>query len=272
MWLVNRNLTALCLSRHVHCRAFIGKSSGREGSTTHFCVDVCSSHVMCSPLRMAQFGIWKRNRLGESSCNEAQDVLLAIMSTGAAESVPLTVVASCFYTTWRTSITYQNCMRQAAILLWVVQFLIVFLSAVKTQQYCVREGQNHHQVWICESAPYQAGGVFLQYSFYWLYVLCSLCAVESVGQMPLAERRRLQGIGLVSAVMCFVLYGGSLEACSVWCWSAFFLGPSLCAEVYGYTDTVSSIAKEIGVELSEHSKFLATKMRRTSGSGRHHRL
>lgn len=192
----------------------------------------------------SQYGIWKRGRLAESSynCADAPDVLLSIMTTGAAESVPLPLIVSSFWTRRTDSPTaiHHNAMRHTAVLLWFMQFSIVLLSTIATQKYCVELGKNSHQVWICESAPYEAGGQFLHQAFFWIYCASSLCAAESL-DMPSADRRRLQMIGLFSAVVSIALYGKTLEACSVWCWSAFVLGICLCLQEYGYIGTISTI-------------------------------
>lgn len=188
----------------------------------------------------SQYGIWTRNRLALSSCTDAPDVLLSIMATGAAEALPFSLIATSFLTRQPHHVTvgYRSSIRRTAILLYVIQVMLVILSVVATKKYCVELGQNFHQVWICESATYQAGGYSLHHTVYWLYFLSAVYAAESL-DMPLAERRRLQGFALLSAVVSVALYGKTLEACSIWCWSAFSLGLWLCLQECGLIEVVA---------------------------------
>ena len=173
-----------------------------------------------------QYWLWRR----ELSCEAAMDVALGVFTTAAAESVPLSLL----FCSWRTvgNVPHFQRIRWVATGLWLLQFVAVAGSALVTDHYCVVEGPKGHQVWLCESATYAAGGHALHYSFYWIYVIACLLAAESV-DMSRGERRRLQGIALVSAVVCLAWYGNTLEACSVWCWTAFTVGINLVAEVYG---------------------------------------
>lgn len=235
-----------CFIALLLAKAYSERMSRNKKRTTTLAGTYAALMTCIAVQEWAQYGVWIRSsRRGEESplsCSGSTDVLLGILTTGAAESVPLPVIASSFLTRRQANnpsqSDYRSSMRQASLVLWVMQFLIVALSAIATKKYCVELGENSHQVWTCESAPYQAGGQLLHHAFYWGYVVSSLCAAESL-DMPRGERRRLQGIGLISAIVSIVLYGKTLEACSIWCWSAFVLGIYLCAEVYGYIEEFS---------------------------------
>jgi hypothetical protein len=182
----------------------------------------------------AQYFIWKRNRLG--SCSDPRDIFLSFLAFGSAESLPFSLIVA---STREKSVKHHHRrhMRILALILWLTQMLIVFSSAAYTGRYCVELGDNHHQVWVCESASHAAGGEPLHALFYWLYIASSVCSAESV-DMPCGERRRLQGIGVVSGAASYALYGSTLEASSIWCWSACVLGLDLCAQEYGYLDAL----------------------------------
>jgi hypothetical protein len=184
----------------------------------------------------AQYFIWKRIETGSMECH-LWGILVSILTMIAAETVPLPLLASSM--AYSTNL-YASRMRQMATWIWCFQFFLVLICVrhtYGTHHYCVDEGLHHHQVWLCESATYAVGGHWLQFSFYWLYVVsCMFSAEAMTGTMQLGEIRRLQTIGLVSAFICIVMYGETLEACAIWCWSAFILGVCLCAQVYGYMD------------------------------------
>lgn len=225
-----------------------------------------------------QYILWRR----QLSCYSMADAALGFWTTGAAESVPLPLLVCSYYTV--RSVPHYQRIRRAAIALWFFQFVVILGSIAVTRKYCVEHGERGHQVWICESATHAAGGRFLHDLFYWLYVTSCLLSAESV-DLPRGERLRLQVIPLISAVGCFVMYGHTLEACSVWCFSAFTVGMSLVAEVYGYTDRILRYISTIVDHYLHHpellratGKKLARSMvydydpRSSSSSSRHSRL
>jgi len=217
-------------------KGLFGKNSERHNKCLTY-----SALMACVAIQeWSQFGIWKRNRLAESSCTDAPDVLLSIMTTGAAEAVPFSLIVASFLTrqTNPATVAYRDSMRRTAIRFYVMQLLVVVLSVITTKKYCVELGQNLHQVWICESATYQAGGYSLHDTLYLLYFLSAVYAAESL-DMPQAERRRLQGFALLSAVVTVTWYGRTLEACSIWCWSAFVIGVWLCLQEYGGSEVLT---------------------------------
>lgn len=227
----------------------------------------------------AQFGIWKRLEAQKeddhvSSYCEPWDVFLSIVTMVAAEMVPLPFIISSALSSWprygtRRHANNKNRTLQWGILSWVLQFGMLIVSVVQSQIYCVKVGAHHHQVWICESAAYHVGGRRLHFIFFWLYVLACMCAVEShCNRMPAGERRRLQVIAFLTGIVSFYLYGDTLEACSIWCWSAFCLGLCLCAQVYGYVDGLLTLFNGMMDRLvGNHSKRLNSLS--SSRSGRH---
>mmetsp|Transcript_10303 Transcript_10303/g.19777 ORF Transcript_10303/g.19777 Transcript_10303/m.19777 type:complete len:241 (-) Transcript_10303:2359-3081(-) len=183
----------------------------------------------------AQFGIWRRwdQVVGlerKSYCSIPADAFLSFLSTTAAEAVPVPFIVASF-SARHNSKPYYNQMGQLALLVWTVQAMLVLLSVALTHKYCVELGPNHHQVWICESACYSLGGPSLHYISFFLYVLSCLLGTESVENLPLNQRRCIEGISLLTGVVSVFWFGPTLEACSVWCWSAFALGVYLCAVV-----------------------------------------
>lgn len=114
-------------------------------------------------------------------------------------------------------------LRKAAVA-WLAGVVIIVACVVHTQTYCIELGQRHHQVWICASAVYRTGGYplyFLMLLFYLASALYSLFALPSI---PTSQRQWIYAIGLTNAAVAFGMYCWTLEACSIWCWSAFTYG------------------------------------------------
>lgn len=217
-----------------------------------------------------QFGVWKRNRLESDDCTEAMDVFLGILTTSAAMIVPLPLIAASSFSSGQPAIPdYHYAMHRGAVWSWSVALSVLVFCLLRTRDFCVKQGPNHHQVWLCESATYQVGGHLLQYTCLCLYMLCCICATESVGQMPVAERRQLQVFTLASVSICAFLYGGTLEACSVWCWGAFILGLTLCAQVYGYVDEIHEMVQEWCSEIPKYFQFRQTRAHSLIGPAKH---
>ena len=223
-------------------RPHIATLSKQERKRISLCTTYAGIMAGVALQEWGQFAIWERNRLG--NCTEAVDVFLAILTTGAAMLVPIPLLVASYDSRYMANSVYQTATRSIAIVSWIADLLIIIFSLLRTQEFCVNKGPNHHQIWLCESATYQVGGHLLQYTCIMLYTLCCLCSIESISQMPFWDRRRLQTFALVSVSVCTILFGDTLETCSVWCWSAFILGVSLCAQAYGYLDHFSALIQK----------------------------
>lgn len=202
----------------------------------------------------AQYGLWVRGHLqstkiqGQEEAEAPQDyldVFFSILALLGAESVPLTAILSSALTADDSSASRQHrgcgdhasptksrrrLLRRVSQILWVIQAAVVLSTILYTHQYTVVIGPNHHQVWICESATDQFGGYPLHAVFYWMYLASGVLAVQSHERIDASEKYGIIAIGLISGMVLFLLYGNTLEACSIWCWSAFLLGVYLCLQ------------------------------------------
>jgi len=81
------------------------------------------------------------------------------------------------------------------------------------------------------SAVYAVGGYPLYYATLAMYLVSAVLAMEEMSLsswLPRHEKRWIYAIGLASGVVAYGRYSWTLEACSVWCWSAFSYGIYFC--------------------------------------------
>lgn len=107
--------------------------------------------------------------------------------------------------------------------LYLLQALVVWISVFLSNLLCVRVGPNHHQVWISDQGVFFVGGDVLYKSTILTYLLAATTGVISL-ELPSTEAICFIGLGVVTFFANFELYSETLEASSIWCWSAFLLG------------------------------------------------
>lgn len=118
-------------------------------------------------------------------------------------------------------------LRIKAFVLWITSTLLVVVAAIYTNSYCIMVGPRHHQIWICAQSIYKLGGYplyFVSLTMYGSSIVYGLIALN----LPHKERLWIGWIGFVCGVVSYGLYFYTLEACSIWCWSAFSIGVYLC--------------------------------------------
>merc|ERR1712196_488031 len=128
-------------------------------------------------------------------------------------------------------------------LYFVLQASVVLAVQGLTSTWSTTVGPNQHQIWPCARALARAGGHKLCVSICLTYVL-----VVAAGIQPLVkvERNIFLTIGVLTFVPTYSALGPTLEACSVWCWSAgaysvyFVLRPYLHLIDLGHTNTITS--------------------------------
>ena len=224
-----------------------GKQPQRQQQQQVVCTCTYAALMTCVAVQeWAQFAIWQRQHLTTTAgdaCQDAMDVLLSFTTVAAAEALPLSLIVSAYcnmngpahdanHTATTTIALKRSWICATAAWLWLVEVTIVLAAVYATQKYCVQLGPHSHQVWVCESAVYQVGGRRLQHWVYFSYVLAAVLAVQANHAIPKAEKRLLQVFGLMSSIVAVTLYGNTLEACSIWCWSAFVLGMGLTLVSY----------------------------------------
>jgi hypothetical protein len=174
---------------------------------------------------LAQYGAWQSGHLLTTDEPRARcagsDIFFSLLATGSALLVPVVPMISAAAT---PSPTKANRLLRTAFGSWLALLTIVVACVVHTRTYCIELGKNHHQVWICASAVYRTGGYPLFSLAMLLYIVSGLYALFAVPTIPPIERWWICGIGLTTAAVSFGIYGRTLEACSIWCWSAFILG------------------------------------------------
>ena len=209
----------------------------------------------------AQYGLWVRGHLQEEDMamgtqtqtqqHDTIDILLSILTVVGADSIPLTVIISSAFTenskshrctdhrteikkhrsqtstqtkvsSSRWQLSSHN-IRRIAQILWIGQAMMLLSTVLYTHQYIVSIGPNHHQQWICETAAFRVGGPVMHAVFYWTYLASGLIGMFSFDDqtMNVNEKRSITAIGMISGIVSFLLYSKTLEACSIWCWSAF---------------------------------------------------
>lgn len=183
----------------------------------------------------AQWAVWKTGSLEQENHDERsctpRDIALSFTASGAAQSIPVILALSAWCS--RSNLKHaptedtRNRLIQQSLLWWLVQFLIIVACVWYSGIYCVQLGRNHHQVWICASSVYETGG----YPLYLLTLVQYLAsAILALKALPIdnIERQWIYGIGLANGVVAYGVYCWTLEACSIWCWSAFGYGIYFC--------------------------------------------
>lgn len=141
---------------------------------------------------------------------------LALASVGAmvsSQAIPLGLLASARGNdfTERTVVV--------ALTLWALQFVVAFGCVVVSQTWCIVAGDNGHQSWICAQSLHAVGGFPLYFAAFACYAASIILGFRAV-DLPKSEKQALIAIGGLSAGIIYGLYTATLEACSIWCWSA----------------------------------------------------
>lgn len=108
---------------------------------------------------------------------------------------------------------------RVALGLWGAQLVVVFVCLFLSGQWCARVGQNHHQQWICAQSLYAVGGFPLYLASFALYAAAWVRGFRTL-DLPRHEKLIFKRIAGLSAALVYAYYTVTLEACSVWCWSA----------------------------------------------------
>lgn len=98
-----------------------------------------------------------------------------------------------------------------------VQGIFVLLLMMFSRTWSTAIGPNHHQVWPCSAALAWAGAYPFCIGTCVAYVLMVALAIRPQEYIELYP---FICIGVASFVPTYALLGASLEACSVWCWTA----------------------------------------------------
>lgn len=184
----------------------------------------------------SQYAVWKHqgNLKDATNCSHLE-MLYSLGATGSAQVVPLVLLVGAIVTRSDRYLRLEEDIEMFwskirwSLSMWLAQFLIIVACVVFTGMYCVTVGTHHHQVWICASAVYQAGG----YPLYFLtLVQYLLSAIFAIGALPLSplEKSWIYAIGITNGLIAYGLYCWTLEACSIWCWSAFTYGIFFCVK------------------------------------------
>ena len=201
-----------------------------------------------------QFGMWKRIDDGinpSQLCSTATDVALSLAAALFAECIPLIVILSSWLSDYQDNklyhsynkplipktsaeqeeaLVYRQGNRMIALAWWLSQFITIVASGLYSHSFCsLQVGPNHHLVWFMEVAVYAMGGYTLKSIAFFQYILSSLFSIESM-DMAMGQKLSFQAIVLVSSLASFALYSATLEASSIWCWSAFILGFYFCGQ------------------------------------------
>jgi len=122
-----------------------------------------------------------------------------------------------------------------ALLLWFSASLLVLVATVITESYCVMVGPRHHQVWICAQSIYDLGGFPLYFAVLAMYAFANAYGLLAL-ELPRTELFWIGSISFACGVVSYGFYFYSLEACSIWCWSAFSIGVYMCLRPLGKDD------------------------------------
>jgi len=208
-------------------------SSSKSSSSFHGTYAAFLSVVAAQ--EWAQYALWKWANLNPNNDNycSTQDKLFSLAASGTAQSIPLVLLLcdsgqpSPHDVNQRPTDERRRQFRQRAWILWCAQFVMVVVSVCYSGRYCVMQGKNHHQVWICASAVYETAGYPAYFVSLALYALSAGAALEALS-LPVHEKQWIQGIGLANGAVAYGIYSWTLEACSIWCWSAFAYGLYFC--------------------------------------------
>lgn len=166
---------------------------------------------------ICQMVLWKLGTPASSSCSPTES-FLSFMAVQFAMLVPAAgLLRSPGSTSQKRTIRFWGWM------LWLLYVAITWASVISKKKLCVELGDNHHMIWICDQAYYEVGGYFMYISSMFLYLVVGCLAIIAM-ELPGNETYHMLTIGIGSWVACFVLYYRTLEACSVWCWSALTVG------------------------------------------------
>ena len=177
----------------------------------------------------AQFLVW----FTHSAVKSQEECTLPKALTGlgtfvGSSSIPIVLIwRSVVDNAWQQEQYAYNTARIKAFVLWTTSTLLVVMATVYTESFCVMVGPQHHQIWICAQSIYELGGYplyFLSLTMYGLSTVYGLIALD----LPHKERLWIGWIGLVCSIVSYGVYFYTLEACSIWCWSAFSVGVYMC--------------------------------------------
>lgn len=114
-------------------------------------------------------------------------------------------------------------IRNLSLIFYMSQWILHIIALSLSKTYCVKLGVNHHQMWVGDQSLFQLGGVAYYHLTMFLYLISGVLGVL-VMDMPREEKLYFIGLGVVSFSIPFLLYPTTLEASSIWCWSALLIG------------------------------------------------
>lgn len=161
---------------------------------------------------LAQYGLWADGLGGACTRRKA---LLSFATMAGSHAIPVAMLL----------LAHPKCRRQAAqgAGMLAAEAAIVLGSVAATGWHCVEVGPRGHQVWPCARAVHGAGGFPLYVLSLVLYAGAIVRALDAM-LLPPAEAKWITRIGTGTVGAVYLVYAWTLEACSVWCWSAFSLG------------------------------------------------
>lgn len=101
---------------------------------------------------------------------------------------------------------------------FAAQAFVVLALMAASNEWITIPGPNHHQIWPCAAAlAWTAGHMVCMVSclVYVIFIALSLLPLE-----PRMEMIAFLTIGVLTFTPSYLTLGPTLEACSVWCWSA----------------------------------------------------
>eukprot|EP00747_Dinoflagellata_sp_TGD_P180702 gnl/TRDRNA2_/TRDRNA2_33612_c0_seq2.p1 gnl/TRDRNA2_/TRDRNA2_33612_c0~~gnl/TRDRNA2_/TRDRNA2_33612_c0_seq2.p1 ORF type:complete len:277 (+),score=20.16 gnl/TRDRNA2_/TRDRNA2_33612_c0_seq2:50-880(+) len=110
-------------------------------------------------------------------------------------------------------------------LYFLAQALAILALMAASGLWYTMVGPNHHQVWPCAAAMAWAGECQLCIGVCLAFITMVACAITP---LPPIEWYAFIGIGIVTFSPSYITLGPTLEACSVWCWSAGAYGAWFC--------------------------------------------
>ena len=117
----------------------------------------------------------------------------------------------------------------------VATLYVIFLCYVLpvTQTWCTTVGPHGHQQWICGVGAYKLYGYISYVAFLAMYVAPMAIGLRQL--KPTWERDTVGLLGAFPAAIVYSFFSQTLEACSIWCWSAFIEGAFLLVRPYLHT-------------------------------------
>ena len=161
---------------------------------------------------LAQYALWADGLSGPCTRRKA---LLSMATMAGSHAIPVSMLL----------LAHPKCRKEAVqgFALLAAEAAVVIGSVVVTSLHCVEVGPSGHQVWPCARAVHGAGGIPLYALSLVLYAGAIVKALSAM-RLPTLETKWITRIGTCTVSAVYLMYACTLEACSVWCWSAFLLG------------------------------------------------